>query len=150
MFRIRRAEKSDAKVIAEFQQKMAFESEGFELDPVVLEKGVRAVFDNHSKGMYFVVENNKSIIASMLITYEWSDWRNKTIYWLQSIYVIPRMRGKKVFSLMYKHIKEMADKDDSVGGIRLYVDNSNKNAIGVYKAVGMHDEHYRTFEWMKQ
>lgn len=149
MFRIRPAGKEDHHTIVNFQLQMAKESEGIDLDPNTLTKGVLAVFADPQKGIYLVVEDGETMIASMLITYEWSDWRNKNVYWFQSVFVLPQFRGKKVFSLMYEYVKTMAEDNPNCAGIRLYVDTSNENAIKVYNAVGMDGSHYKTFEWMK-
>lgn len=149
MFRIRLASEEDHQTIVNFQLQMAKESEGIDLDEDTLTDGVLAVFKDHQKGIYLVVEMEDRIIASMLITFEWSDWRNKNVYWFQSVFVLPQFRGKKVFSLMYVHIKRMAEKDTKCAGLRLYVDAENEHAIKVYNAVGMDGAHYKTFEWMK-
>ena len=149
MFQIRQAIEEDHQVIVDFQIWMAKESEGLDLDRDLLTDGVIAVFRDSQKGNYLVVEDDGKVIASLLITNEWSDWRNQYIYWLQSVYVLPTYRGKKVFSMMYDHVKSLVEKDDNVAGIRLYVDNSNEHALNVYNAVGMDGGHYKTFEWMK-
>ena len=149
MFRVRLASVEDHLIIANFQKQMAKESEELVLDEHTLNNGVLSVFRNPQKGKYFVAELNGKVIASMMITYEWSDWRNQQIYWLQSVYVIPEYRQKGVFKVMYNHIKELVLRDNEVAGIRLYVDKSNNNAINVYRALGMDDSHYSTFEWMK-
>ena len=111
MFRIRLASEEDHQTIVNFQLQMAKESEGVDLDKDTLAAGVIAVFKDHQKGIYLVVEEEDRMIASMLITFEWSDWRNKNVYWFQSVFVLPQFRGKRVFSLMYDHIKRMAEKD---------------------------------------
>jgi len=149
MFRIRLANEEDHQVIADFQTRMANETEGLDLDRDILTKGVLAVFRDAQKGKYLVVEDEGKIIASMLITYEWSDWRNQHIFWLQSVFVIPEYRGKQVFSLMFDYVKKLVNDDDNIAGIRLYVDNTNAHALKVYNAVGMDGEHYNTFEWMR-
>lgn len=149
MLRVRAARKEDFEIIADFQLMMARETEGLELEVDELTRGVLAVFKNQQKGSYFVAENDKEIVASLLTTYEWSDWRNKNIIWLQSVYVIPEYRGKKIFSMMYKYVKGLAEKDQNIAGIRLYVDNTNRHAHMVYNAIGMNGSHYTTFEWMK-
>jgi ribosomal protein S18 acetylase RimI-like enzyme len=149
MFRIRFARKEDIQSIVDFQIQMALESEGLDLDRDTLSKGVFSVFNDPQKGQYFVAEDNKTVIASMLTTYEWSDWRNQTIYWLQSVYVLPGYRGKRVFSQLYNHVKQLVKENEKVGGIRLYVDHSNSHAINVYEALGMNGDHYKTYEWMK-
>jgi GNAT superfamily N-acetyltransferase len=107
------------------------------------------VFNDLQKGQYYVVEDNDKVIGSMLTTYEWSDWRNQYIYWLQSVYLIPEYRGKHIFSKMFEHLKRKVIGDNQVAGIRLYVDERNQHALSVYKSLGMFGDHYRTFEWMK-
>jgi GNAT superfamily N-acetyltransferase len=149
MFRIRFAQIQDQDDIVSFQIKMAKESEGIDLDRNALSKGVDAVFKDPRKGQYYVAEDDGKVIGSMLTTYEWSDWRNQYIYWLQSVYLLPEYRGKNIFGKMYAHLKQKAIEDSQVGGIRLYVDERNHHALKVYKAIGMNGDHYRTFEWMK-
>lgn len=149
MYRIRLAEKKDSGSIIEFQMLMAKESEGIDLDKAILSDGVISVFNDSAKGRYFVVESEDKAIASMMVTYEWSDWRNKNVWWLQSVYVLPQHRGKGVFRLMYEHVQKLVLDDNNIAGIRLYVDNSNTNAIKVYQSLGMNGDHYRVFEWMK-
>lgn len=149
MYRIRLAEKKDATTIIDFQLKMAKESENLDLDPEILTNGVMSVLNDDSKGLYFVVESGTLVVASMMVTYEWSDWRNQTVWWLQSVYVLSPYRGKGIFRLMYDHACKMVADDAQIAGIRLYVDTMNKNAIEVYKALGMNGDHYKVFEWMK-
>lgn len=149
MINIRRAEPTDILQIVDFQIKMAAETEDFHLNRKTVTEGVTHIFDQKKKGYYLVAESDKKIIASMLILYEWSDWRNGNVIWLHSVYVKPEFRGSGVFRTMYNHIKQTVIKDDSIMGIRLYVDKNNKDAQLVYRKLGMNDEHYRTFEWMK-
>jgi ribosomal protein S18 acetylase RimI-like enzyme len=147
--KIRYATIDDIETIAGFQIKMAIETENLQLDIGTVEKGVKAVFDNPGFGQYFVAENDGEIIASLLTTFEWSDWRNASVWWLQSVYVIPEFRQKGIFRKMYHYVKSLVQNDENVGGIRLYVDRTNTRAQQVYKAAGMNGEHYRVFEWMK-
>jgi ribosomal protein S18 acetylase RimI-like enzyme len=149
MVLIRHASENDSKEIIRFQLEMALESEGLALDPRTLAEGVEAVFKDPQKGKYYVAEVEHKIVGSMLITHEWSDWRNQWIYWLQSIYVIPEYRNKGIFQLMYERIRKEVVRDNTVAGIRLYVDTSNDKAIRAYNSAGMDGEHYRVFEWMK-
>ncbi len=135
--------------IAQFQIKMARETEDLELDKEVVLKGVAAVFQDPTKGQYYVACYDKRIVASTLITFEWSDWRAKTIWWIQSVYVLPELRGRKVFREMYHYLKTRVLESSDVGGLRLYVDKSNKLAQKVYTAIGMNGEHYHLFEWLK-
>ena len=132
------ASASHSDLIASFQVKMALETENLVLDPITVGRGVKAVFDNPEKGAYYIaVDENGAVAGCLLTTYEWSDWRNGSVLWIQSVYVIPEFRGKRIFSLLYLHIKSMVEKSDAFSGIRLYVDNTNLNAQEVYKAVGM-------------
>ena len=149
MVQIRLAVEEDVNVIADFQLRMALETEGIHLNNETVKKGVSNVFLDPTKGKYFVAVENKKIIASTLLTNEWSDWRNKWFLWIQSVYVIPEKRGKGVFKMMYKHIKEMVKNDDEIAGLRLYVDSENIAAVKTYKAIGMDGEHYKLFEWYK-
>jgi len=140
---------SDATQIAAFQIAMALETENLALDPQTVEKGVRAVFEQPARGQYFVAEENGRAIASLLITYEWSDWRNGTIWWMQSVYVEPAHRGKGVFKALYQFVKALAERDPDVMGIRLYVEQHNTKAQDVYRKLGMSADRYSIFEWMK-
>jgi GNAT superfamily N-acetyltransferase len=149
MITIRKAMKTDIPMLVNFQERMAFETEGISLDNAVLTAGVEALFAEPSRGNYFVAVDDDRVVASLLITYEWSDWRNKTIFWIQSVFVNPVHRRKGIYSQMFQHIKEIVTNDDAVGGIRLYVDRTNINAQQTYSALGMNGEHYQVFEWMK-
>lgn len=146
MVTIRLAEREDAGAIMEFQLGLALETENTHLDKLVLSKGISAVFDDPSKGTYYVAEYNGKVAGCFLITYEWSEWRNATIWWLQSVYVSAPYRGSGVFRHMYKHIMEMIANDSTVAGLRLYVDNTNERAQKVYKSLGMNGDHYHVFE----
>jgi len=148
--KIRIAKIDDSLTIAAFQLKMAIETENLQLDIETVEKGVKAVFDNPGFGQYYVAENDGEIIASLLTTFEWSDWRNASVWWLQSVYVIPEFRQHGIFKKLYMFVKDLAQKDENVCGIRLYVDKTNTQAQQVYKAIGMNGEHYQVFEWMKK
>jgi len=148
--KIRLAKIDDSHTIAGFQLKMAIETENLKLDNETVQKGVKAVFEKPELGQYFIAETDGKIIASMLTTFEWSDWRNAQVWWLQSVYVLPEFRQKGIFKKMYEFVKILADMNENVGGIRLYVDKTNVRAQEVYKAVGMNGEHYQVFEWMKE
>jgi GNAT superfamily N-acetyltransferase len=146
--KFREALLNDLKQITEFQLKMAFETEALELNRDTVVNGVEAVFSDAHKGKYYVVEDKGNIISSLLTTYEWSDWRNAWVVWIQSVYVLPEYRKQGVFKLMYEEVKSMVQENPNYTGIRLYVDRSNEKAIKVYEAMGMHGEHYRLFEDM--
>jgi ribosomal protein S18 acetylase RimI-like enzyme len=148
MLEIRKAVQEDFAVISEFQIKMAWETERLALVPETVTNGVKAVFDKPQRGQYWVATDNGKTIASLLITYEWSDWRNTDVWWLQSVYVIPEFRRKGVFRKMYYHVKAEAEKQN-IAGLRLYVETNNVAAQKTYEAVGMQSEHYRLYEWLK-
>ena len=94
-------------------------------------------------------ERRGRVVASLLITYEWSDWRNGNVWWIQSVYVVPTERGQGVFAGLYSHLQELAKSDPQVRGLRLYADHRNTRAHEVYTRLGMDGGHYRVFEWMK-
>jgi len=149
MIQIRIAEKDDIEVIVNFQLEMALETENLVLDKDLVTKGVNSVFEDKTKGIYYVAEKNGDVVASLLTTYEWSDWRSKTILWVQSVYVMPEFRKNGIFGLMYSFIKNIVNESEEYCGIKLYVDKTNKKAQKVYESVGMNGEHYQLFEWMK-
>ena len=140
---------ADAESILEFQVAMARETEDVTLEREVTNRGVHAVFDDPSLGRYFIAESGGRAIASLMITYEWSDWRNGVVWWIQSVYVVPEFRRRGVYAGLYSHVKAMVDAEPSIRGIRLYVDDRNKPAQEVYARLGMNGEHYKVFEWMK-
>jgi GNAT superfamily N-acetyltransferase len=148
MIIIRKANQSDAPFIADFQIKMAWETERMNLDPDVVIKGVKAVFEDPSRGKYYVAETTGRIVASLLITFEWSDWRNCNVWWFQSVYVVPEFRRQGIFRSMYAHIKDIAEKQ-AIAGLRLYVETKNERARKTYEALGMSSEHYSFYEWMR-
>ncbi|MGE5348197.1 MAG: N-acetyltransferase family protein [Actinomycetota bacterium] len=147
MMTIRRASPDDAPSIISFQQAMAMETEGMKLNSDVITKGVMAVFHDPNKGQYYVAEEAGRVVASLMITYEWSDWRNASIWWFQSVYVIPEYRRKGIFRLMYDHVRQEG-LECGIAGLRLYVESANERAQKTYEAMGMNGNHYRTFEWM--
>lgn len=147
--RYRDAVPSDADAILDFQVAMALETEEVVLDRAITAQGVHAVFEDPSLGRYFVAEAENRVIASLMITYEWSDWRNGMVWWIQSVYVVPEMRKRGVYAGLYQHVKEHVDATPAIRGIRLYVDDRNRPAQEVYARLGMNGEHYKVFEWMK-
>jgi ribosomal protein S18 acetylase RimI-like enzyme len=146
---VREAIYDDARFIAAFQLAMASETELLILDPDVVDKGVGAVFNDPGKGKYYVTELNGEVIGSLMTTYEWSDWRNGTVLWIQSVYILPQYRRKGAYRKMYLFLQEKVLSDNSLRGIRLYVDKSNSRAQTTYLDLGMNADHYQTFEWMK-
>lgn len=147
--KVRIATLNDIEQIVSFQIKMASETENIELHEPTVKKGVTAVLTDNTKGQYYVTESNGEIVGSLLTTFEWSDWRNGTILWIQSVYVLPGFRRKGVYRNMYLHLKQMVLENDNLNGIRLYADKSNQPAHNTYLKMGMNPDHYVTFEWLK-
>jgi ribosomal protein S18 acetylase RimI-like enzyme len=147
--KVKQATINDHQKIVEFQLAMANETEGIELHLPSVEKGVEAVIQDPAKGNYYIAEIDGQVISSLLTTFEWSDWRNGTILWIQSVYVMPQFRRKGVYRSMYSHIKSLVLNSDKLNGIRLYADKSNLPAQKTYETLGMNQDHYVTFEWLK-
>jgi len=148
MITIRKANQNDTEKIISFQLAMASETEDLELDTFIVTRGVNAVFASQEKGMYYVAEDKGEVVASLLITYEWSDWRNTDVWWFQSVYVIPAFRRKGIFRMMYSHVKDEAIKQN-IAGLRLYVESNNGTARKTYEAMGMSSQHYTMYEWLR-
>jgi GNAT superfamily N-acetyltransferase len=145
----RQAAADDLHSIVEFQIRLARESEDLGLDRATCTLGVEALLANPALGRYYLAESEGRPVASLMITLEWSDWRNGTVWWIQSVYVAPEMRRQRVYAGLYEHVKQLAAADDRIKGIRLYVDRRNRSAQEVYARLGMNGEHYQVFEWMK-
>ena len=143
---VRDATTADADAIAAFQRAMARETEGKSLDGGVLQKGVDAVFGSPQKGGYLVAEVDGRVVGSLLITFEWSDWRNATFWWIQSVFVDAQWRRKGVYSALHDHVLEAARGTDGVCGVRLYVDRDNRGAQQTYQSLGMAKSHYDMYE----
>jgi ribosomal protein S18 acetylase RimI-like enzyme len=144
---IRKSYRDDIEIIIDFQLKMARETEGLELNQDSLRKGVGAVYIDSSKGEYYVAEIDHVVVASLLTTYEWSDWRNGLVLWIQSVYVQPEYRGQGIYKRMYQFLQEKVNSDPALLGLRLYVERNNIVAQQVYKRSGMDGDHYKMFEW---
>lgn len=144
---IRLARREDACVFVEFNQAMALETEGKQLDPDVVGPAVASVFDDKEKGFYVVAEDEGQIVGGLMITYEWSDWRNAWLWWIQSVFVRPEARGKRVYSQLYEFVTARG-RESGVYGIRLYVEHDNFHAQRVYEKVGMEKSHYIMYEEM--
>jgi GNAT superfamily N-acetyltransferase len=146
---IRPARPEDAAVLTDFQILMARETEGLELDRSTVERGVAAVFADPGKGEYWLAEEAGRVLACLLVTFEWSDWRNGTVLWVQSVYVLPEARGRGIYRRLYEHLKARVESAPDLRGIRLYMDKRNAAARRVYERLGMTREHYELFEWIK-
>jgi len=149
MISIRKAIPSDAPLIIDFQKNMAMETEEIKLAPETVTQGVKGIFQNQERGQYYVAEEYGKVVASLLITYEWSDWRNCNVWWFQSVFVTPEYRRKGIFRKMYSHIKKLAEEQD-IAGLRLYVETKNATAQKTYEALGMSSGHYSFYEWMRK
>lgn len=145
----RKAELEDAEMISEFNVKMAAETEGKKLDEDIVLKGVKAVIEDSNKGFYVVADKGDKepeIIGQLLVTFEWSDWRNKFFWWIQSVYVDQKYRNKRVFSNLHSKIMQIAKSNKDVCGLRLYVKTNNESAKKVYEALGMNKTSYEVYE----
>ena len=143
---IRLAAADDADAIIEFNQAMALETEGKKLDAATVEPAVRSVFADTEKGFYVVAEDEGLIVGGLMVTYEWSDWRNAWWWWIQSVYIRPEARGQKIYAKLYDFVKAQAVDAGNVCGFRLYVENDNPRAQRVYERVGMEASHYLMYE----
>lgn len=143
---IRLGSEEDAAALVGFNQAMAMETEGKRLDENKIGPGVSAVFGDEKKGFYVVAEDEGRIIGGLMITFEWSDWRNAWFWWIQSVYILPEARGKKIYSDLYEFVKQRARAQGNVCGFRLYVENDNYHAQKVYEKLGMESSHYLMYE----
>ncbi len=146
IMKIREAVPEDAATIASFNSKMAQETEGRALDPALINPGVAAVLGEAGKGRYWVAEADEIVIGQIMVTYEWSDWRNGTIWWIQSVFVDEDHRRQGVFSALYRHVETLARDDRDCCGIRLYVERENARAQQTYLALGMVKPGYEVME----
>jgi ribosomal protein S18 acetylase RimI-like enzyme len=142
---LRRAEPRDAAQVAELNRRLATESEGLELDPQRIRAGVEALLADAAKGLYLVVEEGQRVVGQLMLTIEWSDWRNGPIHWLQSVYVMPEHRGSGVFRALWDEAVRIA-RAAGAPAMRLYVEETNVAAQEVYRRVGMHRSSYQIFE----
>jgi ribosomal protein S18 acetylase RimI-like enzyme len=143
---VRRATLADAAVVAEFNRRLAHETENKTLDAAVLAKGVAAVLSDPAKGLYFLAERDQGVAGMMLITFEWSDWRNGWLWWIQSVYVRAEARRQGVLRALYDHVYQLACREPEVIGLRLYVENNNRVAQQTYLRLGMEPAGYTVFE----
>ena len=145
-FHIRRAVLDDWPTIAEYNSQLALETEDKRLDRPTLEAGVRAVLSDDSKGRYFVCVAGEQIVGQLMHTFEWSDWRNGMIWWLQSVFVHPEHRRQGIFRSLYNHLAQLASHEPTVVGLRLYVEVHNHRAQQTYGQLGMIDPGYQVME----
>ena len=144
--RVRRATQQDLDIVVEFNAAMARETEGRTLDLGRLRKGVAPVLSADDKGFYLVAELAGQVVGQLLITTEWSDWRNAYFWWIQSVYVAPGSRRRGVYRRLHDHVLAEARDRGNVCGLRLYVDKENSVAQRVYASLGMGRARYDMFE----
>lgn len=139
---IRAGTPADEPTLVTFNAALAWESEGKRLHEPTLTAGVRAVFADPTKGCYTLAERGGEVVGQVLVTFEWSDWRNGWYWWIQSVYVRPDARREGVFRALFDHLRTRAAADPTVIGLRLYVERDNERAQKVYSAMGMEVEPY--------
>jgi GNAT superfamily N-acetyltransferase len=144
--KIRQANPEDAHVIAEFNLLLAMESEGLRLDPACVRPGVAALLADAGKGVYYVADVKGTVAGQLMITYEWSDWRNGDLWWIQSVYVAREFRRQGVFRELFKHVESLARRHKNVRSLRLYMHVENSTARRSYESLGMHRTPYEIFE----
>ncbi len=143
---LRRGAPVDVAVIVEFNRRLAHETEGRALDDAILSAGVAAVLADPSRGLYFVAERDGAVVGQLMITTEWSDWRNGWIWWIQSVYVRHDARRQGVFRALYQYVEAAARADAQVVGLRLYVEHDNHAAQQTYLGLGMERTGYLVLE----
>ena len=146
---LRLAAPADAQTLVEFNCAMALETEGKRLLPEVIGAGVRSLLASPRAGFYVVAQHENLVTGALLVTKEWSDWRNGEFWWIQSVYVREEWRRKGVYKALYRHIQPLAAQDPAVCGFRLYVERENARAQEAYRALGMQQTHYLVFEELK-
>jgi GNAT superfamily N-acetyltransferase len=144
---VRPAGGADLEALVAGNVALAEETEHVRLDVATLRQGIRALLDERAPGRYWVVEIDGRVVGQLLITYEWSDWRNRMVWWIQSVYVAPEARARGMFRSLYETARREAQAAGA-GGLRLYVHTSNSRAQTVYGSLGMNGDHYRVFEDM--
>ena len=144
--KVRVATPADAEFLVHGNAEMALETEHLSLDLGRLRDGVLAVLEQPGRGVYYIAEIDAQRAGQMLITYEWSDWRDGLFWWIQSVYVERRFRSHGVFKAIYRHIESLARTTPEVCGLRLYVENGNSRAQAIYERLGMQRTVYQMFE----
>ena len=144
--RIRDAAEADVAALVAFNRAMASETEAKALDPVRLERGVRGLLARPEAGFYLVAEHGGVVGGALLVTPEWSDWRDGWFWWVQSVYVAPGARRQGLYGALYAEVQARARAAGDVRGLRLYVERENEDARAVYERLGMHETAYRLYE----
>lgn len=144
--KIRKATSADAAIIAAFNRNLAWETEKLRLNSAIVSRGVRTLLKDAIKGTYFVAEQGGVIVGQLLITYEWSDWRNGNFWWIQSVYVAAEYRQGGAFRALFNHVQKLARSRREVCGLRLYVEKNNRRAQKAYERLAMNHTHYEMYE----
>ena len=144
--RVRPARADDLDVLVEFGRAMALETEQRELDLGTLRGGVAALLADPARGRFLVVESTGEVVAALMLTFEWSDWRNGVFWWIQNVYVHPAHRRRGHYRRLHEHVRALAEADPEACGLRLYVEDENVSAHATYRALGMVESHYRFYE----
>ena len=147
-FHIRLAEPRDLESLVTYNMALAWETEGRQLERSLLQSGVESILTDSAKGFYVVMEHlpTGQTIGQLLITFEWSDWRNAVFWWLQSVYVHKEWRRQGVFKTLYDYVLQEGERRGNVAGIRLYVEQDNAIAQEVYAQAGLSAAPYKVFE----
>ncbi|WP_345870148.1 GNAT family N-acetyltransferase [Shewanella algae] len=143
---IRKGTPKDTEALVAFNQAMAQETEGLALDSDTLSRGVSTLLENPAKGFYLVAEIEGEIAGSLMVTFEWSDWRAADYYWIQSVYIKPEHRQKGIYRALYHEVKTLAEKQGGAASFRLYVEQENTRAQQTYQSLGMSQSHYLMYE----
>jgi GNAT superfamily N-acetyltransferase len=142
---VRAAQAADLECLAAFNAAMAIETENKTLEPQTLRAGVARVLAEPTRGFYLVAEVDGVVAGCLMVTFEWSDWRNGDWWWLQSVFVALEYRRHGVFRALYAEVERRAAGHADVVGIRLYVERENVRAQHTYAALGMREDHYRMY-----
>ena len=142
---IREANKGDLTILVQNNQALAEETEALLLDKDVLREGIEQAL-KREECHYFVAVIGEKVVGQTMITYEWSDWRNGIIWWIQSVYVLPAHRKQGIFGVLFKHIQNLAKVNPQVKALRLYVMHNNNAGQDTYQSLGMNDSGYIVFE----
>jgi len=143
---IRSARTADLDFIVDCNARLAQETESKQLNAEVLRAGVRSALESAHKGRYFIAELDCQPVGQLLLTYEWSDWRNGFFWYFQSVYVTREARRQGVFAALYRHVEELARTSQDVCGLRLYVEQHNRNAQQTYERLGLTRTAYEIME----
>ena len=145
-FEVRRATRDDVDALVAFNHAMAVESEDKALDVTQLRAGIEALLAHPDEGHYLIAWHAGERAGALMLTFEWSDWRNGRFWWIQSVYVPPAWRRRGVYSSLHAHVRHAALADPDACGLRLYVERENLGAMATYRALGMEETHYRLYE----